>query len=316
MPAAAGPPVRAAASPPDRPSGLDRAEAEWLVEASVETLWRSSGMPEVRATLAYLEGRGLTHETIRRRRLGWTPDVKLPTADGRRTWRAEGIIIPWFDGNRLAMVNIRQPDRRKPKYAAAFRDRPRVYPGPEAIRPGTPLIAVEGEFDAMLLGQELGDLACVVTLGSASSRPEGELNRAMLRCPRWFAAHDADDAGDRAAAAWPSRAVRVRPPAPDKDWTEAHQGGVNLRRWWSDRLAGIGAPERSTWDELAARRWGPGLTIAGPGFTSDRIVWPALPWDPADDHDRQERAAIMEHDGALSRVAAERAAGLPIAESG
>ena len=93
---------------------------------------------------------------------------------------------------------------------------------------------------------------------------------AMLRCPTWFIALDGDKAGDDAAAEWPARAVRVRPPAPDKDWTEAVQSGVNLRRWWSDRLGGIEAPERSTWDELAARRWGPGLTIEGPGFVVDR----------------------------------------------
>ena len=134
---------------------------------------------------------------------------------------------------------------------------------------------------------------------------------ALLRCPRWYAAHDADDAGDRAAAEWPARAVRVRPPAPDKDWTEAHQSGVNLRRWWSDRLGGIEAPERSTWDELARRRWGPGLTdrgtrrswLTGP---SVRRIRPG----PADDFDRQERAAIMEFDGGLDREPPRAAAGL------
>jgi hypothetical protein len=230
-------------------------------------------MPEVRATLAYLECRGLTHETIRRHRLGWTPEVKLPTADGRRTWRASGIVIPWFEGDRLSLVKIRQPASRKPKYAQAFSDRPRIYPGPEAIRPGMPLIAVEGEFDAMLLGQELGDLACVVTLGSASSRPEGELYRAMLRCPRWYAAHDADDAGDRAAVAWPSRAVRVRPPAPDKDWTEVHAAGFNrLRYLWGGILRRPGTP----WEELAAQRWGPRLTDPAPGIVTDEPIGSAF----------------------------------------
>ena len=77
-----------------------------------------------------------------------------------------------------------------------------------------------------------------------------------------------------------------------------------------DRLGGIEAPERSTWDELAARRWGPGLTDPAPGIVFDRPVRPAFRPGPADDFDRQERAAIMEFDGGLTREAAERAAGL------
>jgi hypothetical protein len=52
-----------------------------------------------------------------------------------------------------------------------------------------------------------------------------------LGCPRWFAAHDADPAGDKAASLWPARAIRVRTPK-GKDWTEARQAGIDLRRWW------------------------------------------------------------------------------------
>jgi hypothetical protein len=302
----AGPPGKAARSPPNGPAGLDCPEAERLVADASERLWR----PEGATALAYLKGRGLTAETIRRHRLGWTPRVTLPTSDGARFWRASGITIPWLDGDRLAMVKIRQPEGRKPKYAEAFRDRPALYPCADAIRPGTPLIVVEGEFDALLLAQELGDLASVVTLGSASSRPESALYLTMLQCPRWYAAHDADDAGDRAAAEWPARAVRVRPPSPDNDWTEAHRSGVNLCRWWSDRLGGTESHERSTWDELDCRRWGPGLTDPARGVVVDRPARPAIWTGPADDFDRQERAAIMEFDGELSREDAERAAGL------
>ena len=94
----------------------------------------------------------------------------------------------------------------------------------------------EGEFDALLLGQELGELAAVVTLGSASTRPEGSTWLAMLRCPRWYVAHDADEAGDRAAAGWPARAVRDQAPRQAKDWTDAHRAGIDLRRWWVENV--------------------------------------------------------------------------------
>jgi hypothetical protein len=177
-----------------------------------------------------------------------------------------------------------------------------------AIRPGAPLVIAEGELDCILLAQELEGLAAVVTLGSASARPEGATWLAMLRCPAWYIALDADPAGDDAAAGWPPRAARARPPAPDGDWTDAHQAGVDLRRWWSDRLGGTEAPERSTWDELAARRWGPGLTDPGPGIVTDGPACPSVWPSPADEHGRQERAAIMEFDGGLSQEAAELSA--------
>ncbi len=302
----AGPPVRAAGSPPDGPKGLLPADALALVDEAAKRLWT----PEGRAALAYLRGRGLTEATIRAAGLGWTPraDAADLEAAGERR-----IVIPWHDGDRLAMVKIRPPDERRkrfpeeqrpPKYVEAFRDRPALYPGPEAVRPGMPLVIAEGELDCLLLAQELADLASVITTGSSSTPLDPAMLPALLRCPRWYAAHDADDAGDRAAAEWPARAVRVRPPAPDKDWTEAHQSGVNLRRWWSDRLGAIEAPERSRWDELARRRWGPGLTDPAPGIVVDRPVRPAVRPGPADALDRQERAAIMEFDGGLRRQAA------------
>jgi hypothetical protein len=148
-----------------------------------------------------------------------------------------GVVIPWSDGDRLALVKIRQPEGRRPKYAEVFRDRPTIYPGPEAIRPGAPLIIAEGEFDALLLGQELGELAAIVTLGSASAKPGPDVLGAMLPAPIWYLATDADDAGDRAASGWPERARRVRPPAPFKDWTEAHASGCNrLRYLWGGIL--------------------------------------------------------------------------------
>ncbi len=190
----------------------------------------------------------------------------IPKRDGVGYFKASGVTIPWFDRDRLTLVKIRRPKGSTPRYAEAFRDRPEVFPSMESIRPGLPLVIVEGEFDAMLLGQELAGLACVITTGSASNGPSSRIKLAALASPRWFAATDADPAGDKAAAEWPARAIRVRPPE-GKDWTDAHKAGIDLRRWWVE----------------------------------ERFP---------DEFDRQERAAIMEFDGGLSREAAERAAGL------
>ena len=199
----------------------------------------------------------MTDETIRVSRLGFVDSVSIPTREGDHCFRARGVIIPWFDGDRLPLVKLRQPEGMKPKYVEAYRDRPRIFPSPTAVRPGRPLVIVEGKFDALLLGQEIGHLAAVVTLGSASSKPDPDIFLPMLAAPVWYVAHDADKAGDLAASGWPARARRVRPPGAFKDWTEAAQASVNLRRWWSDRLAGTETPPLFSWEELAVWRWGP-----------------------------------------------------------
>src|SRR5262249_33015128 len=154
--------------------------------------------------------------------------------------------IPWFDGDRLTLVKIRQPEGRTPKYVEVFRDRPRLYPGSEAIRPGKPLVICEGELDALLLGQELADLgASVVTLGRASARPDPAILGLLLPASPWYLATDADQAGDHAASGWPARARRVRPPV-GKDWTDTHYAGFNrIRCFWGGILGRPGTP----WDE-------------------------------------------------------------------
>ncbi len=258
------PPAPAASPPPERSSGLPLADALALVTEAAERLWTPKGTE----ALAYLHGRCLSDETIKAARLGWTPRVMIPTREGDRCFRESGITIPWHDGERLTKINIRRPEGSDPKYRQAFSDRPGIFPGPAVIEPGRPLIIVEGEFDALLLVQALGRApglpgwAAVVTLGSASSRPNLAARSEMLAAPVWFIATDADDAGDRAATGWPARAIRVRPPEPFKDWTEAARAGIELRSWWLPRLGGTEA----LWTHLAALRWGPALNDPTPGI--------------------------------------------------
>ena len=250
---------------PEGPKGMPEPAALALVAEAEARLWS----PEGAEALAYLTGRRcLSLTTIRAARLGWTRGVQVPKQGGG-TFRPRGVVIPWFDGDRLALVKIRKPDGAGPKYVEAFRDRPTLYPGPRIIRPGHPLVLVEGEFDALLLGQDLGELAAVVTLGSASGRHDAA-RKFMRPAAPWYIATDADPAGDQAANGWPARARRVRPPEPFKDWTEARQAGVNLRRWWTDRLGGNEATPLFTWDDLACWRWGPAIGDPEPGIIIDR----------------------------------------------
>jgi hypothetical protein len=184
---------------------MTEADTLALVVDAERRLWT----PEGADALASLHGRGLDDTTIRAARLGVTLPLALPG-------RPRGIIIPWFDGDCLTLVKLRQPEGREPKYYEAFRNRdrpPGLYLGRHVIRPGRPLVIVEGEFDCLLVGQELADLAAVVTLGSASARPGPGLLGPMLAAAPWYIATDNDPAGDKAADGWPPVARRVAPPA-------------------------------------------------------------------------------------------------------
>jgi hypothetical protein len=224
-------PARPSERPPEQPSGLPVDEASDLVEEARRTLWGPGG----EKARAYLHGRGLTDETVRAAGLGFTPHVMVPTKEGDRCFPFSGITIPWRDGPKLTRLKIRRIDDGKPRYAEAYRNRPRIFPDPANIKIGLALLLLEGEFDALLLGQEIPE-ASAITLGSASARTDPAVLSMMLRAPRWFIALDADQAGDSASAKFPARAIRVRPPAPFKDWTDTWKGGVNLGQWWRDRL--------------------------------------------------------------------------------
>ena len=87
----------------------------------------------------------------------------------------------------------------------------------------------------------------------------------MLCAPVRFITLDADEAGDKAAAEWPARATRVRPPEGVKDWIAAAQAGIDLHCWWLPRLGGTEA----LWIHLAAQCWGPALNDPTPENVPD-----------------------------------------------
>ncbi|WP_337174599.1 CHC2 zinc finger domain-containing protein [Paludisphaera sp.] len=262
-------PAKAPGKPVAGPSGLSSSDASALVAEAAERLWTRQG----EWALSYLHGRALDDGTIRDAHLGWVDRAIIPKRDGSGSYALSGVCIPWFDRGRLAMAKVRRLDGREPKYLEIFRDGPTVYPSPDAIRPALPLVAVEGEFDALTLAQLIGDLARVVTVGSASTRVDADIRRAIRSAPALYAAHDADDAGDRAAASWPSRAVRVRPPAPAKDWSDAHRLGYSVVR---NHWVGIIKPPGPSWETLEAQRWGDD----GPEDLGCVADDPTLGWEP------------------------------------
>lgn len=299
-----GPRPRARPRPPQGVSRQTAAQApskDWRALASeivadcCAALWSPGG----EEALWFLkEERLLTDETIRTASLGYNPDwrplpewLKRPDED-RTPCLAPGILIPCPGAGGIELINVRRPKGSDPKYIAMRGSRRGgIFPGPDAIRPGRPLVVVEGEFDCLLLGQCIGDVASVITIGSASATPSEESRNRLVFAPVIFAAHDADPAGDEAAARLNLPARRERPPG-EKDWTDLARKGFDLRAWWAP-LLGI-ADERE-------------VESAPPVPPLDPAIAAALTFmDGGEIETWQERAAILEFDGGLSRIQAER----------
>src|SRR5262249_1063458 len=150
---------------------------------------------------------------IRNARLGlWAEDLYVEGVfPDKPVWVPAGITIPWFDRDDLVMVNVRRPSGSDPKYRAVRGSRRgHPYPSRSSVLPGQPVARVEGEFEALLLGQQLGGLLPAVTFGSASDHPTRLGLDPLLPAPVWYVAADADSAGDRSAEVWAALSGRCR----------------------------------------------------------------------------------------------------------
>jgi DNA primase len=224
--------------PDDDPTGLEADEAAAVVWDASERLWLAD---EAEAGRQELAKRGISAGAADRSGIGWVDRLDVPTASGG-IMTVRGLCLPWWNRDGLlACLKIRRMDGRQPKYVQAFKNPKRwtgIYPAPSWVIPGRPLVIVEGELDALCLASALEGLAVgVVTLGSASMKPDHAILAALLPASCWNVATDNDPAGEKAAQAWPATARRIRPPEPYKDWCEAAASSENLKTWWSDRFS-------------------------------------------------------------------------------
>src|SRR5262252_3350992 len=155
------------------PSAAWRASGMRFLEESEAALWSAEG----ERARAYLHGRGLNDETLRVWQIGFQPQegrrdpaerwgFPARTASGQPAWVRipRGIVLPWLLDGQLWQLKVRT-NRQQPKYLAISGGHPCLF-GADTLVPGEPAILVEGEFDAMLLWQEAGDLVGITTLGS------------------------------------------------------------------------------------------------------------------------------------------------------
>ena len=200
------------------------AAAEEIVTDCESALWGESGAKAVK----WLEARGLKEETCRKYRLGFNGESREISG----LWVERGILIPWTVGRHIIAMRVRLA-AGDTKYKSVKDSAPIMFGAPN-VASRTTAFQVEGEFDAMLLDQEAGDLAGVFTLGSASTRMnDSRVIARLLHLKRIFLALDGDPTGRAAAEDLLASCGRMKlaTVSGGKDITDAWKAGWSLRAW-------------------------------------------------------------------------------------
>jgi 5S rRNA maturation endonuclease (ribonuclease M5) len=164
----------------------------------------------------------------------------------------QGIVIPWFVGDDLWRITIRDEKATDPKdrYKQVAGGSNGLYLG-YLLGYDRPVIIVEGEIDALSIAQEAGHYVSPVATGSTEGAHTARWITALACKDLVLVAFDADDKGDKASKWWLDRlenAHRLRPWW--KDANQMLQDGVDLLDDWivpsidriADELLGNPAP--------------------------------------------------------------------------
>lgn len=240
----------------------------WQEKATAFVEWCETRLwsPQGKDILTFLtEERLLTEETIRTFHLGFNPKTiyrmksswGIPETDDKKNlWLPSGPVIPMFEGDHVSQIRIRIPeDQRRndmPYYLV-----PESSSDPVLIGEcRNVVIIVESALDAILTHQETEGFASVLCLGSVSYRPTEQAWKALHEARIVLNVLDSDDAGGKQTWTWwrenLPKAQRWRvPDSKGKDITEACVNGMNLREWI---FTGALGDEHSidAWDERVA----------------------------------------------------------------
>jgi DNA primase len=223
-----------------------------LVEECERALWSNAG----EKARSYLHDRGLSEQTLRFWHVGYQPQRRrLMAADtwgmADDVWVPCGVVLPCVANGALWHLKVRdlEPTGSDQRYRAVRGGQPYLFGADNLRRPQIPVL-VEGEFDAMLLHQEAGDIVSAATLGSASARLTLRAGCALLRHPLILLAYDSDGSSDRGIAAMQAMSARIRNiivprTGKGKDLTDFVKSGGDLRAWISGEVSRVVTTVRS-----------------------------------------------------------------------
>ena len=261
--------------------------------------------PKGERARGWLHQRGLTAETIQVAGLGLNPADRyesraqwgLPerTQEEEQTkgvWLPKGVVIPWLLDGRIGRINIRRPVG-EPKYYQLPGGMPIALYNADAVTVTKAAMLVEGEFDALTILQEAGDLIVPVATGTTMGARRAKWIARLYLPPTVLVAfdQDANGAGDRAAQFWIDRLPNARRWRPF--WSDPNamlQDGVNLRTWVA---AGLGIDKGGASAVLANRN--ETAQSQPPDSRPSRLA--ALTGRPLSPAETQELRALAQEEG-------------------
>lgn len=208
----------------------------------------------------WLNERGLTDQTIKQARMGYTPRSLSfqPMTWGvdtgnqgkglkpKKIWIPEGLIIPYFLGKTPIRLRVRQAHPKTGNRYILVRGSHTGYlhyekhlghtPPSEDTRP---IMLCESELDGWLLHQELSDAALVMGIGNTTARPDIEAHELLRKRQQIITIFDNDKAGADEREWWsdhyPGRVKHWFMPA-GKDPGEAYEFGIDIQKWAIKKL--------------------------------------------------------------------------------
>jgi hypothetical protein len=198
-----------------------------FVERAARYLWGKA--PAAQKALAYLRGRGLSDETIKKKKYGYCPLCKNgrwfgedPKEGAFEVWglkpedikdekkRARGtllippgIVIPWFEGDVLWKIEINRytEPNKKDRYGQVLGSAEGLY-NVGSIQYGKPVMLVENVYCAASVEQVAGDLVACVATGSADRGRSPRWTAELMQASYIIQAFDDDEAGEKGAEHW------------------------------------------------------------------------------------------------------------------